>query len=137
MASTRAVAWRMASAGIENEGQRASAKAAFDGLFVRLAPRIYGALPSLLETYAQVYAREFSSEDLRQMIAFGQTSAGKHFLLKYALLDTDPAVLEAQTDLLGRLSPIIQEYQKEMCGKRAAARIAAGDTKAKCPLAAG
>ena len=32
--------------------------------------------------------------------------------------------------------PVMEEFQKEMCAEKAAQRIAMGDTKAKCPLAA-
>jgi len=137
MATARTVALQTASSRIQDEGARASAKARIDALLNRLEPYFIKEIPGLLDVYTQVYAREFSPEELRQMIAFAGTPAGQHYLLKYETLDADPTVLKAQTALWTRLTPVINDFIKEECGRRAAERVAAGDTKAKCPLATG
>lgn len=133
----RAGYWHAASQGIEDEGERAGAKDHLNRLFARLEPHIRQAMPNVLEIYALLYAREFSADDLRHMIAFAETPVGKRYLLRSALLDSDPSLMEAQSELMESLTPVMEEFGREMCRKRAAERFAAGDTKAKCPLTAG
>jgi hypothetical protein len=43
-------------------------------------------------------------------------------------------VLEAQQGITEAMMPVLEEMRKEACAKRAAARVAAGDKKATCPL---
>ena len=98
-------------------------------------PKLRERMPNLIEAYAQVYAREFSAEELRQMISFAQTPAGKHFLTSQARVDLDPAILMQQEGFALDMMPIMEQIQKERCARHTAQRIAAGDKKAKCPLA--
>ena len=107
-----------------------------DRFVARMAPAIRGQIPNLTEAYAQAYAREFSAGELNQLIAFAQSSAGKHYIARVDFMDADPAVLEAQQGLMEAMMPTLDEMRKEACAKRAAARIAAGDKKATCPLTA-
>ena len=44
--------------------------------------------------------------------------------------------MDATADLMENLTPVLEDIQKEMCAEKAAQRVAMGDTKAKCPLAA-
>lgn len=130
----RAGIWQTASADIEEEGDRAIAEEGLDRLFDRIAPLVRQKMPTVIEKYAQVYAREFSADDLRQMVAFAESPAGKRYLLRYAALESDPVLLQAQSDLWESITPAMEDFQKEECGKRTAEHIAAGDSKAKCRL---
>jgi Uncharacterized protein conserved in bacteria (DUF2059) len=98
-------------------------------------PKVRERLPLVLEAYAQVYAREFSADELRDMIAFAQTPAGRHYFARHIRLDGDPAVIMQEEGVQNEALPIMQQMEKEQCQARTAQRIAAGDKKAHCPLA--
>jgi len=51
-------------------------------------------------------------------------------------MDSEPEVTEAYEKLQAHLMPAVDEANKERCAKRAAERLASGDTKAKCNLTA-
>jgi hypothetical protein len=121
---------------IADEGERADAQEQMDRLFIRLQPALRQAMPDFLEKYAQVYATEFSADELRQLITFAESPAGRHYTAQAVSLQNDPLLQEAQAELWDKLSPVMDDFNKERCAKRAAQRIAAGDAKAKCPLAA-
>ena len=97
-------------------------------------PKVRAHMPRLMEAYAQVYAREFSAEELQQLVGFAQSPAGKRYLSATDSLDLDPVVLKAQQELGEELEPIMDEMRKDMCAEKAAKRIAAGELDAKCPL---
>jgi hypothetical protein len=99
-----------------------------------MEPAIRGQIPNLTEAYTQAYAREFSAGELTELIAFAQSPAGKHYISRVDFMDADPAVLEAQQGITEAMMPVLEEMRKEACAKRAAARVAAGDKKATCPL---
>ena len=121
-------------ADIEDDGERAEAEVRLEQLFVRLQPKFEGLIPGVLEAYAQVYAREFSEAELEAMIAFAETPAGKHYLARYAFLEMEPELIEAQQSLMSEIWPEVEEFGKQMCAEKAAKRLAAGDKKATCPL---
>lgn len=98
-------------------------------------PLIRVKLPLLADAYAQAYARDFTAPELAQMVAFGQSPAGKHFLAHQDRLDLDPSVLKVQQEIGEDMMPVLDQMRKEACAKKAEARIAAGDKTAKCPLA--
>ena len=124
-----------AGAQIEGKGTDAEAEAELSEFFNRAEPKIRERLPNLFEAYAQVYAREFSVDELRQMILFAQSPAGQHYLERENSVESDPAVqIQAQGFQLDML-PIMQQLEKERCAAKAAKRVAMGDKKAKCPLA--
>jgi hypothetical protein len=102
--------------------------------FALYEPKVRERLPNVFEAYAQVYAREFSAEELRQMIDFAETPAGRHYVSRRLALDTDPAVLMQEEGIQNDALPILQQIYKEQCAAKAAKRIAAGDKKARCPL---
>src|SRR4051812_43824210 len=81
-------------------------QAGFDRFFARLEPVIKAQIPTLSEAYAKVYAREYSGEDLQQMIAFAQTPAGQHYLSRRDFVDLDPAVIEAQIEMVKAMTPV-------------------------------
>jgi hypothetical protein len=120
----------------EDENEARAAEVQLDRLIVRLEPTMRESMPSLLEAYAQVYAREFSAQELREMISFAETPAGKHYLWRVDFVDADPEILDAADDMHAKIKPVMDEFRKENCAKLAAERLAAGDTKAKCSLSA-
>jgi hypothetical protein len=127
------------SAGLEADADESAKRDADKDLKHVLAliePKMRERLPNLFEAYALVYAREFSAEELQQMTAFAQTPAGKHYLSRRLAMETDGAVMRQLEGFETDLGPIMEQLQKEKCAERAAKRIAAGDTKAKCPLSA-
>jgi hypothetical protein len=128
--------WQGVSNSIEDEAVLTEAKAGLDSYLGRLEPKVREKMSRLVEAYAQVYAREFSAEELQQMIAFAESPTGRHYLDGYAKLESDEQVVDAMSELMEGLTPALQDIQKEMCAEKAAQRIAMGDTKAKCPLAA-
>jgi hypothetical protein len=135
----RAVLMHAASSQSVDEEEQASANRFFDRVFLLAQPKIREHMPAVLEASAQAYAREFSAAELRDMIAFAQTPTGKHYLARGAAVETDRGILDAQMGIWEDLAPIMQQVgtdmAKEACAKKAAARVAAGDKKAVCPLA--
>lgn len=97
-------------------------------------PKIRAAEPALVDAYVRTYAREFSADELRQMIAFAQTPAGRHYLDRYDILNMSDEIVDAQRKLAEDLEPVMEQMGKEMCAEKAAQRVAMGDKKAKCPL---
>lgn len=105
-----------------------------DKLLARAEPTIRKLMPAMAEAYAYAYAREFSAEELEQLIAFVQSPAGKHYAKRQAFVESDDAILQIHQTIGEELEPIMRDIAKEMCAQRAAERLAAGDTNAKCPL---
>ena len=139
MDEMRAVMMRSANS-VSSPEDKAAAEKFFDRVFVLAGPKIKARMPSIMEATAQAYAREFSAEELKDMIAFAETPTGKHYLARGAEVETDPAILDAHMKVWEDLAPIMEEVgkdiSKEACAKKAAARVAAGDKKATCPLSA-
>lgn len=135
---TREALMQMALAGADDldETEMSAAKHRIDRYLATAEPKLRAAMPALLEAQAQVYAREFSTDELRQLIVFAQTPAGKHYIDRYDLLLMAPEVMDAQRKLGEDLQPVMEDLAKELCAEKAAKRVAMGDTKAKCPLAA-
>jgi hypothetical protein len=106
-----------------------------DKFIAKFRPVLHSKMPKLLDAYAQVYAREFSADELRTMNAFAASPAGRHFLNDKDVGFGDEGVVKAQMELRDAMQPIGEELQREECAKKAAARVAAGDKKATCPLA--
>ena len=103
--------------------------------FELLDPKIRERLPNLMEAYAQAYAREFSADELTQLVAFGQTAAGRHYLASRGVMESDPAVQLQEDGISSEIQPIVNQLEKERCQARTAERVAMGDKNAKCPLA--
>ena len=77
---------------------------------------------------------ESSADELRQMLAFAQSPAGRHLISRFAALENDEALPDAQMQVWEALTPIIEDVQRELCAERAAVQVAAGNVDAKCPL---
>lgn len=99
-----------------------------------MEPRIRERMPNVLESYAVVYARDFSAEELRQMIAFAQSPAGQHYYATNLAVQGDPIVLRQIEGFQNDLWPTMKEFRKEQCAAKAAQRVAMGDKKARCSL---
>ena len=119
---------------IEDDAERAAAQARADKMLTRLEPKLRELLPKFTDASARVFAREFSADELRQMIAFAESPAGKHYSARLPMLATSPELIQAQQDLTDGLTPILDDFRKEACAAKAAQRLAAGDKKAICPL---
>lgn len=119
---------------IEDEAARSKAEARIAKMLEQIEPEVRDQFPAVMEAYAHVYAREFSAEELEQLIAFAGSPAGKHYLQKATLLEGDPSLIEAQQQLMMAITPHLEEFGKQLCQEKAAERLAAGETSAKCPL---
>ena len=105
-----------------------------DRVLVKAAPIIRDHMLSIREVTAFVYAREFSSAELQDMIAFAQTPAGQHYWAREHFIDLDPSIVAQEKLMQDAMAPVYFEVRKELCQEATARRIAAGDKKAKCPL---
>ena len=80
--------------------------------------RLSVSLPSLFEAYARAYARNFTTQDMEQILAFVSTPAGQKFALRSQFLVTDADVQSWQknevADSFRRMGPRIAEMQKEI-----------------------
>jgi hypothetical protein len=119
---------------IEDAGRKAEAQKDLDHYLALIEPKIREHLPNLLEAYAQAYAREYSADELQQMIAFAGSPAGQHYLSRRLAVESDPSVQAASQALGEAIAPVAEQIMKEKCAERTAKRIAAGDKKAKCAL---
>ena len=133
--SYREMLFQASSAG-EDLGAKEKAKVQrrIDRYLALAGPTIRAGEPALVDAYARAYAREFSADELRQLIAFAQTPAGRHYIDRYDLLLMSDEITDAQRKLGEDLAPVMEQLGKEMCAEKAAQRVAMGDTKAKCPL---
>jgi hypothetical protein len=127
-------AWPAASEQVADKAARADAEQRLKQLVARLEPKVRAKMPAIKEAYASAYSREFSADELRQLIAFAETPAGKHFISQSGVIEVEDSIIDAEAELWEEMTPILEEMRKEVCAERAAQRIAAGDIKAKCPL---
>lgn len=101
-----------------------------------MEPRIRQRMPNVLESYAVVYARDYSTEELQRMVAFAQSPAGQHYFANDLAVQTDPIVQRQMEGFQNDVWPTMEEFRKEKCAAKAAQRVAMGDKKARCPLSA-
>lgn len=117
-----------------DDAGKAKAQHRIDRYLALAGPTIRAGEPALVDAYVRTYAREFSADELRQMIAFAQTPAGRHYLARYDILNMSDEIVDAQRKLAEDLEPVMEQIGKEMCAEKAAQRVAMGNKKAKCPL---
>jgi len=103
--------------------------------FALAEPKIRARMMSLMEVYSRVYAGEFSTGELQQMVSFASSPAGRHYLSARMKIETDGGVQAQKEGFRMDLEPVMIEFQKQLCQEHTAQRIAAGDKNAKCPLA--
>lgn len=119
---------------VETDKDLIDAQNELNKVFARFEPIMRAGLPKLFEASSQAYAREYSTDELQQMIAFAGSPAGRHFLSHRESIEADAGVQNATMDMWRATLPVMKEIRKEMCAEKAAQRVAMGDTKAKCPL---
>ena len=124
-------------AAIADDDKRAAATDQATEMFAKLEPTIRKRIPMVSETYARAYAARFSTAELKELVAFGSTPTGKHFLASILALEADPSVSEAAITVMEELTPALMEFQKQACIQHTQQRIAMGDKKATCPLSQG
>lgn len=117
------------------EAQRTVLAGEADRAISLALPGIRQQLPILNEAYAQAYARLFSAEDLRQILAFTMSPVGKRYVSNGSAILMDPAVQEANRKMSESVVGTFDDSAKVACQKKAAERLAAGDSDAKCPFA--
>ena len=119
---------------ITDDAKRATAIDQMTALFAKLEPTIRKRIPAVSEVYARAYAAKFSTDELRELVAFGSTPAGRHFLSNMLTIEADPSVSAAAMGVMDELTPALMEFQKQACIQHTQQRIAMGDKKATCPL---
>ena len=118
--------WSQSLDSIENVSMRTRVKQEYERSLNRIEQQ---------EAYATAYAREFTASELRELITFSKTPAGRHFVSDLEFADYDEAVLDANYAMSEEMEPIMYELQKVLCAEKTKARIAQGETDAKCPMA--
>jgi hypothetical protein len=71
-------------------------------------------IPALMDAYAQAYAREFSRDELAQLIVFARSPAGGHFFLRSAAIISDPAFAAANQSYLRDIQPLMNVMREEL-----------------------
>ncbi|HEY6047846.1 MAG TPA: DUF2059 domain-containing protein [Sphingomicrobium sp.] len=140
MDTFRAMAASTSSCGCgDSEEQPTAAKLAeqqndVDRFLKLVEPKVRARMPLLVEAYAKIYAREFTADELQQMVTFAQSPAGAHYLSRRLQVEADPTVTEQEQGFWEDLVPAMQQFEREKCLDHTAKRIAAGEKNAKCPL---
>ncbi len=83
-----------------------------DTLLQRSTQHLDRQLDSFADLTAQVYAREFSEDDLRALLAFDRTPTGQHFI------DQQPEINQAMVGVGQRVGQsiaeqVVEEFKKE------------------------
>jgi len=73
-----------------DDATRAEVEQNVDRVLAKFTPKFEAQRPAILDAYAQAYARQFTTEELRVLVAFGSSAAGKHFLASTVDIETDP-----------------------------------------------
>jgi uncharacterized protein len=126
--------WHEASANIPDKAARAEARQRVQQMLAELRPKVSKRLPGISEAYASAYAREFAADELRDLIAFARTPAGKHYIAEAGTVEIDDEVVAAEMEMWEDVEPVFEEMNRVLCAEKTAQRIAAGEVKAKCPL---
>lgn len=127
--------WSQSLDSIENVSMRSRVKQEYERSLNRIEQVMSAHFPVMQEAYATAYAREFTASELRELITFSKTPAGRHFVSDLEFADYDEAVLDANYAMSEEMEPIMYELQKVLCAEKTKARIAQGETDAKCPMA--
>lgn len=112
--------------------QRASFERELDKAIAAAEPELKRQAPMMMEVYAQAYARAYSAAELRELIAFASSPAGRRYLTDNSAVEMDEAVSEAEMEMQNQLMPLFGKIAKMMCEHKAAAQFAGGDKTAKC-----
>jgi hypothetical protein len=120
---------------VDDPAMRTKLEADIEASMVVAAPIMGRHMAAMTEAYAQAYAGQYDGEELRQIIAFAGTPAGKHFLTQNIPLDTDPGVLAEQDKLMADVVPVFVNVSRSLCQYQAGQHAARGERDAKCSIA--
>lgn len=81
----------------------------FAALPQRLMPTVQAHLPRLFEAMARAYARNFTAAELQEVLTFGRTATGRHFLQNSTTLMNDGDVAAANNAYYGQLQQLNQQ----------------------------
>ena len=98
----------------EDPGLKAILDRAFASMPGRLMPVISRNLPRMHEAIATAYAREFTATELSQIVAFGQTPAGRRYFQRSGALLGDRDVAAANTAYIGEAQQMNQQFTAQI-----------------------
>jgi hypothetical protein len=84
-----------------------------DGMVGLVLPTVQAHLPKILEATALAYTHEFDLAELREIRAFAQTPAGRHYLSRSLALIGDPAIAEVNTAYMREVQALGATKQAE------------------------
>jgi len=120
---------------VEDPAAKARLEADIEASMDVAAPIMGRHMAAMTEAYANAYAAQYDVEELKQIIAFSQTPAGKHFLTQNIALDSDPGVLAEQERLMKEVVPVFANVSRKLCQVQAGQHAARGERDAKCTMA--
>lgn len=97
--------------GFDDPGLKKIMDDSFASIPGRLEPLLHKHLPLIWEATAHAYAREFSTDELTQILAFAHTPAGQHYLERATALMGDPEVGAANAAYMGELQGYAQQIK--------------------------
>ena len=86
---------------------------AFASIPQRLSPAVQAHLPRLFEAMARAYAREFSSTELQETLAFARSPTGRHYLQSSATISADRDVAAANTAYFSQVQQLSQQISAD------------------------
>lgn len=86
----------------------------FAALPARLMPVIARHLPRMHEAIAAAYAREFSTAELTDIVAFARTQSGRRYLQRSGGLLSDPGVAAANTAYIAEAQQLNQQVSAQV-----------------------
>jgi hypothetical protein len=118
----------------EGDPRQQKISLAMNKMLTRAQARVRALVPHLIEASAQAYAREFSEDELRQLVTFAESPAGRHYIGEFETIQQDPAVAAVYEELWSTMDEITEEVGKELCTRSHDVQIALGEGEA-CPYA--
>jgi Uncharacterized protein conserved in bacteria (DUF2059) len=106
-----------AMGGVTDPGLRQIVKSHIDGLLAQMMPLLDRYIPSIMEAQARAYAREFSTGELTQIMAFAATPTGKHMLSRSSALLRDPEVAAANQAFFAATQQLAQAGMPPLIAK--------------------
>ncbi|MBV1687394.1 hypothetical protein KRR38_06815 [Novosphingobium sp. G106] len=120
---------------IADEGLSEGIKADLESMLLKIEPIVLRHLDKIEEATTLAYARKFTPAELQAATAFAKTTEGRAFLSRVYEVPYDSAILQEQASLMTELAPAMADFQVATCKRQTAARVAAGEKRAKCRMA--